>query len=70
MPFKEQTEMTYVRDFNGESKILYLNGMIDNIQTNWERHEAEGLLGEAKHRIHQIVIDEINKYLRKNLLIA
>ena len=71
VPFNNQTQIAYVRDLNGNVGKLYLNGMPDYHLSNWEKYEAEGLLGENKSSsIDNIITEAINSYLRKNLLLA
>lgn len=71
VPFNNQTQMAYVRDFNGNIAKLYLNGMLDYYLSNWEKHEAEGLLGEMRiNKIDNIITEAINTYLRKNILLG
>ena len=57
----------YVRRLNGDIYYIYDNGMLGKIDDNYERQNAEALLGES--RISQIITEVINQYLKRNLIL-
>lgn len=57
----------YVRRLNGDVCFIFDNGMLGKIDDNRTRYYADALLGES--RMHQIIMEVINQYLRQNLII-
>lgn len=68
-PFQNINNYTfaYVRKQNGDVFFIYEDGVLDVIDDNYTRQNAESLLGEV--RIAQIIIEVLNSYLKKNLLL-
>ena len=57
----------YARKLNGEAYYRFSDGTLGRIDDNYTRQNAQALLGES--RIHQIIMEVLNQYLKQNLII-
>ena len=57
----------YVRRLNGDVCFIFDNGMLGKIDDNRTRYNADALLGES--RMHQIIMEVLNQYLKQNLIL-
>ena len=58
----------YVRRLNGDVCFIFDNGMLGKIDDNRTRYNADALLGES--RMHQIIMEVLNQYLKQNLILS
>ena len=57
----------YARKLNGEAYYRFSDGTLGRIDDNYTRQNAQALLGES--RIHQIIMEVLNQYLKQNLIL-
>ena len=69
-PFQNINNYTfaYIRRLNGDIYQIDETGMLHKIDDNYTKWNADALLGES--HITHIIIEVINNYLKKNLLLA
>lgn len=69
IPFQNINDFVfaYVRRLNGDACYIFSDGTLGRIDDNYTRQNAQALLGES--RIHQIIMEVLNQYLRQNLIL-